>query len=187
MTSRLLITAITILLSAFGTAQAASQPFSGTLAVTEYDGEINTQPVNLHLNSYTVIGNATINSNQPFMISGDIEFSPLLATSVHCPPERPLEYPILPGGKFAFTNTETQDVLILTTDADGYECDSADVTPPNFATSHVSGTFTGGLGIYEHATGTFSVETIGYYLRLDPKGHLFAVDKGTITGSVDLH
>jgi len=187
MKRRLLVTAVTMLLSALGTAQAASHPFSGTLAATEYDGKINTQPVELGLNSYTIIGNATINSQRPFQISGDIEFSPLLETSVHCPPELPFEYPILPGGKFAFTDAKTQDVLFLTTDSGGYECDPADVTPPNFATSHLSGTFTGGLGIYEHATGTFSVNTKGYYLRLDPEGHLFAADKGTITGTVDLH
>ncbi|MBI3799225.1 MAG: hypothetical protein HY268_19960 [Deltaproteobacteria bacterium] len=187
MKSCFLVTVVTILLSALGTAHAASQSFSGTLAVTEYDGKLNTQPAELGLNSYTIVGNATINSNRRFLISGDIEFSPLLETAVHCPPERPFEYPILPGGMFTFTDANTQDVVFLTTDAGGYECDPADVTPPNFATSHESGTTTGGLGIYEHATGTFSVDTKDYYLRLDPEGHLFAADKGTITGTVDLH
>lgn len=172
-------------------ASANSSPFSVTFALSgEWDGQINTQPPALHLHSYTLNGTATRTlaggSRRDFFFNGDIEFQPALATPVHCPATRPLEYPILPGGVIVLADVVTKDLLFLTTGSGGYECDPLDSTLPIFATTHVEGAFTGGIGSYAGSTGDFESDSQGYVLRLDSKGHLFAADKGTIDGTLTM-
>jgi hypothetical protein len=164
-----------LLAGGLGRAEAKQHQFISHYAGTGVDGVIDTNGDSQTASVNTGIATTTLGR---FVFQGEAEFLPPLKTNVTCPTGT-LEFPLLQVHS-ALTDQHTGEQLLLTYTSGALCFDPTTLTD----TLHAQGTFSGGTGRFVEATGPFEDNSTATLLVVDPHGHAFANESGTVTGTL---